>query len=123
MEEDKIKDLFGSFEPELSPSVQFMNKLQRTMEAVEIVKQHNLALKKRNRLAVIIAAACGVAAGVMSTLLFPLVGDWISTFSLCSMAIDYKFLAWILLAAVSGVTTLNAYEIALAKLAPAETIA
>ncbi len=82
MEDDKIKELFNDFEPELSSSFQFMTKLKRNMEAVEIVKQHNAALKKRNKLAVAIAGVCGFAVGVILTLLFPLLGCWVPTFSI-----------------------------------------
>ena len=123
MEDEKIKDLFSNFQPELSPSFQFMAKLQRNMEAVEIVKRHNAALKRRSMIAVAIAAVSGFAMGVLLTLLFPLLGDWVSTFSvslphlqISSLTIDYSFLSWVVMAAASVITALNAYEIALAKL-------
>lgn len=123
MDDDKIKNLFDNFEPELSSSFQFMNQLKKNMEAVEIVRQHNLALKRRNKLAVAIAAVSGFAMGVILTLLFPLVGDWVSTFNISlpdlqisAITIDYSFVAWIIMAGVSAITALNAYEIALAKL-------
>lgn len=131
MEDDKLKDLFLDFQPELpSSSFQFMTTLQKNMEAVEIVKQHNLALRRRNKLAVAVAALSGFAMGVILTLLFPLLGDWISTFNLSlphlsfsSVTIDYSFVAWIVMAGVCIITALNAYEIALAKLTPKESIA
>ncbi|MDE6637883.1 MAG: hypothetical protein K2K32_06580, partial [Muribaculaceae bacterium] len=102
MEEDKLKDIFKEFNPELSSSFQFMTKLQKNMEAVEIVKQYNAAQKKRNKFAVTIAAACGFAVGVILTLLFPLMGDLVSTFSVSlpflhvsSLTINYSFISWI----------------------------
>ncbi len=123
MEDDKIRNLFDNFEPELSSSFQFMNQLKKNMDAVEIVKQHNVALKKRNRLAVVIAAVSGFIMGVILTLLFPLIGDWVSTFNISiprlqisTITIDFSFIAWIVMAGVSIITALNAYEIALAKL-------
>ncbi len=123
MEDDKIKELFNDFEPELSSSFQFMTKLKRNMEAVEIVKQHNAALKKRNKLAVAIAGVCGFAVGVILTLLFPLLGSWVSTFSISlphfqiqNITIEYSYLYWVVMAAVSALTAINAYEIAMAKL-------
>lgn len=124
MEDDKIKKLFDDFQPELSSSHVFMAKLQKGMEAVEIVKRHNLELKKRNRLAVAIAALSGLAIGLIVALILPLAGDWISTFDISiprlrisSISIDYTFVSWIVMAFVSVVTALNAYEIALVKLA------
>jgi hypothetical protein len=129
MEDDKLRNLFNDFQPELSSSSQFMTKLQKNMEMVEILKQHDIALKKRNKLAVVIATVSGFVMGVILTLLFPLIGDWVSTVSvslphlyISHLTIDYSFVAWIVIAGVCIITALNAYEIALAKLAPKETI-
>lgn len=44
MEDDKIRYLFDNFEPELPSSFQFINQLKKNMNAVEIVKQYNVAL-------------------------------------------------------------------------------
>jgi hypothetical protein len=129
MEDDKLRNLFNDFQPELSSSSQFMAKLQKDMEMVEILKQHDIALKKRNKLAVVIAAVSGFVMGVILTLLFPLIGDWVSTFSvslphlhISSLTIDYSFVGGIVMAGACIITALNAYEIALAKLAPKETV-
>jgi hypothetical protein len=129
MEDDKLRNLFNDFQPELSSSSQFMTKLQKNMEMVEILKQHDIALKKRNKLAVVIAAVSGFVMGVILTLLFPLIGDWVSTVSvslphlyISHLTIDYSFVAWIVIAGVCIITALNAYEIALAKLTPKETV-
>lgn len=128
MDDDKLKKLFDNFDPELSSSFQFMDRLKKNMEAVEIVKQHNAELKKRNKLAVAIAAVSGFVMGVILTLLFPLVGNWVSTFNLSipqlqisAITINYSFVAWIIMAGVSIITALNAYEIALAKLTHDDT--
>jgi hypothetical protein len=129
MEDDKLKELFTNFQPEMSSSLQFMAKLQKNMERVEILKQHNVAIKKRNKLAVCIAAAVGFIMGVILTLLFPLIGNWVSTFSISlpylqisSLTIDYSFVGWIVTAVACIITALNAYEIALVKLTPKDAI-
>lgn len=123
MEDDKIKDLFSNFEPELSSSSQFMQRLQQNMNAIEFVKQQNAAMKRRNRMAVLIALVCGFAMGVVLTLAYPLMGDWISTVSISlpflninTLQLNYQPLGWLFFALASGITALNAYEIALAKL-------
>lgn len=123
MDDDKLKDLFRDFQPELSSSDLFMSRLQKSMEAVEFVKRHDRALRRRTRAAVAIAALCGFAMGVICTLLLPLICDWVSTLSISlphlrisSFTIDYSTLAYIAIATVCVITTLNAYEIALAKL-------
>ncbi|MDE6480649.1 MAG: hypothetical protein K2L45_10305 [Muribaculaceae bacterium] len=125
MEDDKIKDIFKDFDPELSSSFQFMAKLQKNMEAVEIIRRYNAAQKRRNKWAVAIAGACGFAMGVILTLLFPMIVDWISSFKIslpllnaATMAIDFSYIAWILVAAVSVLTALWVYELASAKLSP-----
>jgi hypothetical protein len=128
MEDDKLRNLFNDFQPELSTSSKFMAKLQKNMEMIEILKQHDIALKRRNKLAVVIAAVSGFVMGVILTLLFPLIANWIYTVSvslphlhISNLTIDYSFVAWIIIAGVCIITVLNAYEIALAKLAPKET--
>lgn len=127
MDDDKIRNLFDNFNPDIASSFQFMEQLKKNMEAVEIVRQHNVALRKRNRIAVAIAAVSGFLTGVILTLLFPLIGDWVSTFNISiprlqisEITVDYSFVAWIIMAGVSVITALNAYEIAMAKLTPKE---
>jgi uncharacterized paraquat-inducible protein A len=89
--------------------------------------QHHLAIKERNKLAVCIAAAIGFLVGVILTLLFPLIGSWVSTFSISlphlqisSITIDYSFVGWMIVAVTCIIIALNAYEIALVKLPPKE---
>lgn len=123
MDDDKIKDLFNDFHPELSSSFLFMDRLKKNIEVAEIVRQQSVALKRRNRIAVSIAALCGFVMGVILTLLFPLVGDWVSTINvslphlhISTLIVDYSFMAWFVMAGVCVITALNAYEIAMARL-------
>lgn len=121
MEEEKITDLFSNFQPELSSSFGFMAKLKRNMEAVEIVKQHNSTLRKRNRVAVAVAAVSGFLMGVALTLLVPLIRECFSTLDMpllqfSGFAVDYLILWWMVVAAACVLTAINAYEIAMAKL-------
>ena len=126
--DDKIRELFRDFNPQpASSSADFMQRLQKSMDAVEIVRHHSIAMHRRNRLAVAIAAFCGFAAGVIMTLLFPLIGNWVTTFNIAiphmqiqSLTINYSHIAWIAMAALSMIIALNAYEIALARLMPKE---
>lgn len=125
MEDNKIKELFRDFQPELSSTSQFIMKLQKSMEAVEIVKQYNVSLRRRNRLAVVVAGASGFIAGVILTLLFPMIYGWVSSFGsllpagqIDSLIIDYGFVVWLIIGGVCVMTALSAYDIALAKLSP-----
>lgn len=128
MEDDKIKSLFQNFEPELSSDLNFMARLQRSMDAVELVKQRNAALQKRNKLAMLIAGAFGFVLGIISTLLFPVLAGLISGIHLpelhiASITFDPSIIGGLTLAAICVILTLNVYELALAKLTPKEPIA
>jgi TctA family transporter len=122
MDDDTLKKLFSEFSPELSSSSLFMAKLEKNMEAVEFVKQHNLALKKRNKQAIAIAIACGFIMGVISTLLYPIVSSWISRLpfhiQLSAMTIDLNYVILIIMAAVCAIISINTYEIAMTRLSP-----
>ncbi|MCM1067360.1 MAG: hypothetical protein NC418_07300 [Muribaculaceae bacterium] len=127
-DDNKIKDLFGSFDPKLSSSFDFIKKLERNMDAVEIVKRHNLAMRRRSRKAVLIAALSGFVAGVVLSILLPLAGRWIGTLSVSlplpdfgSLSFGTSFISWAIIAVVSTITALNAYEIAMAKLSEAKS--
>ena len=48
-QDDNIKKLFEDFNPELSSRLDFMARLERNLDAVEIVKQHNSASHKAGR--------------------------------------------------------------------------
>ncbi len=127
MDDDKLKDFFGSFDPELSSDIRFMSKLQRNMEAVELVKQRSLATRKRNKVAVAVAALSGVVMGVLITLLFPLVEDWTSSINFTipylgmgPLTVDLRLIGWMLVSVVSGVTAYNSYEIVLFKMTAKE---
>ncbi len=127
MDDDKLKDFFGSFDPELSSDIRFMSKLQRNMAAVELVKQRSLATRKRNKVAVAVAALSGVVMGVLITLLFPLVEDWASSINFTipylgmgPLTVDLRLIGWMLVSVVSGVTAYNSYEIVLFKMTAKE---
>lgn len=126
MDNDNLKELFGNFNPDLSSGSDFIARLQQRMDTIEMVRQYNVELRRRNRIAVMIAALAGFIMGVALTLLMPLIGDWIATFRLSvpghAFNIDLHYIAWVLLAAVSMFTALNTYEIALARLAPKDPV-
>lgn len=122
MEDKDLQQLFRNFNPEISSSDAFMSNLKRGMDVIEMLRAQNLALKKRNRKAIAIAAACGFVMGVIMTLLFPYVSGWMATLSITLPlspslpTISTDVLIWFFMAAVCIITTLNIYEIALAKL-------
>jgi len=123
MEDDKIRLLFRGFEPELSSDFSFMARLQRNMDAVELVRQHNAALRKRNKSAVLIAGAFGFVLGIISTLIYPILSDWLSTihfslpeFHIASLKFEPSVVGGLIMAIVCVILTINVYELALARL-------
>ncbi|MDE6650539.1 MAG: odorant receptor [Muribaculaceae bacterium] len=129
MEDDKLKDIFDGYNPELSSSFQFMRKLERNMESVEIIKRHDAALKRRNKIAVAISGLCGFAMGVILTLILPLIENRISSMSILlpfinisRLTVDYGFVAWIVIAAASVLTAINAYEASMAIISHKEGV-
>lgn len=120
--EDKIKDIFKEFDPELSSSFQFIAKLEKNMEAVEIVRQFHSAQKRRNLWAVAIAGMAGFTVGVVMTLLFPFITEWIASFNFSiplphssTLNFDFSYLAWLLVAMVSVFTSVSVYSIATSR--------
>lgn len=118
MEDDKIKDLFGNFNPGLSDEFQFMKRLERSMDAVEIVRRQNLAMRHRSRKALCIAAIAGFAAGIIFALFMPVLWTWIQSISINIphvatdiVSANYRVIGWVLLAAFSIVISLNTYDI------------
>ncbi|MCM1077408.1 MAG: hypothetical protein NC411_08630 [Bacteroides sp.] len=122
MEDDKIRELFSNFEPDMTSDFTFMTKLQRNMNAVEIVKEHNQALRRRSRTAVVVAAIAGLLTGVIMTLLFPLIIDQISDINISIPMIglklskvDCRLVAWIVMATASCLMSLNVYEMMMVR--------
>ncbi len=123
MEDNIIKEIFKEFDPELSSSFLFMAKLKKNMEAVEYIRQYNVAQKRRNKLAVILAGVSGFAMGVFLTLLYPFITEWIASlnFSISLLAesnlkYDFSHLGWIVIAIGSVLTSMSVYEAASARI-------
>ena len=124
MEDDKLKDFFQDFRPSLSSDEQFIQTLNRNMNAVEAVKKQAAALRRHGRIAVAVAALCGMAAGIILTLLYPLVSGWVSAIDISLPAIgipavtlDCRIVAWMVMGLMCVLTGLNAYEITASRLA------
>lgn len=129
MDDDKIKDLFANFNPELSSDSLFMNRLQRNMDRVELVHRHNAEQRSRNKKAVAIAAFIGFLIGSLFTLTLPYLGD-----ALASMHIErpdsqfisfmsqyYLTLGLLIVGATSVFAAVNAYDLSLFLLRPKGT--
>lgn len=129
MEDDKLKSLFSDFEPELSSDFLFMNKLQRNLNSVEIIRRHSAEVRARSRKAVAIAAFVGFIVGFLCSWTLPYlsvaVSNWQLTLPSESMlyafANNFSLIAWIVVGGTSVLAALNTYEVSLSLLKPKET--
>lgn len=128
MEEDKLTSLFAEFRPELSSDRQFMNRLTRNMESVEIVKRRMAEMRARNRRAIAVAAVVGFVVGFLFSLVLPylsgLVADWQLTLpeeSVMSVAADYfAVIAWGVTGATAVIAAINTYDMMTSRPIPLE---
>lgn len=129
MDDNKLKSMFSDFEPELSSDIQFMNRLQRSLDSVEIIKQHTAEVRSRSRKAVAIAAVVGFIVGFLFSLSLPYldnaVSNWQMTLPSGSMlnafADNFTIIAWLVVGGTSVLAALNTYEVSLSLLKPKDT--
>lgn len=130
MDDNKLKTLFSNFEPELTSDSRFMDKLQRSLNSVEIIKQHTAEVRSRNKTAVIIAAVSGFIIGLLLSLSLPYLSHAVSNWQLTlpnesllnAVANNFTIIAWLIVGGTSVLMALNTYEISLSLLKPKETV-
>ena len=71
MEDDNIRSLFADFDPDLSSSFQFMDRVEREIDNMEIVHKHLTARRQRSRIAMAVAACVGFVVGFVLALYIP----------------------------------------------------
>ncbi|MDE6127437.1 MAG: hypothetical protein K2G30_10840 [Muribaculaceae bacterium] len=123
MEEDKLKDVFDAFRPELTSDSLFLAGLRRNMEAVEIVRRRQEESRRRGRRAVLVAAVTGFAVGAILSALLPYIGEFAGRISLGAPdsgipLIGWQSIGWGVIGLASVLTSLNAYTLALARQNP-----
>lgn len=131
MDDDKIRDLFRTFQPELTSECGFLSRLEDKMKAIDMVKRQIADMRRRNRIAVAVAAVSGFVVGVVLTLLMPMILDWSTTVNLSvprlgipEVNVDMHVVCWTLMAAVCVLTVYGSYELTVAGLSrKAESVA
>lgn len=123
MEDEKLREIFESYRPSLRPQDEFMTVLERRMRAVESVKRQTAVMRRRNRVAVVVAALSGFLAGVVATLLFPIVEQWVATLNvslpsswLPNVEAAYVIAEWVIAATACVIAAYNAYGLTLSHL-------
>lgn len=130
MEEDKIRDLFAGFNPGLSDADSFMERVTRGLDAVEVVRERQAVMRRRQRRALGVAAFIGMFVGIGLTMLYIHVADSIAALHLPDMAwivrdfgmpvetrqiaVDLRIPTLLLFAAAASMTAVNAYTFSMA---------
>lgn len=122
-EDDKIRQLFREYNPEIKSDYQFIAHLKDKLDKVEIVKQHNEARYNANRRALGVAVLAGFVLGVIMTLLFPVLCSMLKSFEFPihipfsnELLINGRMIMLISMCAATCLISLNIYEIALSRL-------
>lgn len=131
MEDDKLKSLFSNFEPDLSSDFQFITKLQKSLNSVEIIREHAAEVRSRSKKAIVIAALVGFLVGFLFSMLLPYLSDTVSNWQLTlpresvlnSFANNFTTFAWLIIGGTSVLAALNSYEISLSLLKQKEATA
>lgn len=121
MEEDRIKEIFADFKPEISSDISFLARLQSNLDSVEMVRARNEAINKRTKLAVVIAACVGFIAGFLFSIALPyistMLGNLINAFPqgvyTHALLDNTLTLTWILIGAATIFISLNTYNASL----------
>lgn len=117
-ENDEIKDLFAGFNPQVGGSRDFMNRLSRNLDTIDMIKKHNIAVRRVNRMAAVIAVIAGFAAGVAATMLLPVLKGAVGNVE--TPGISFFFMStpdlvqtglWLLVGVVSVLVALSAYDL------------
>lgn len=117
-ENDEIKELFAGFNPQVGGSRDFMNRLSRNLDTIDMIKKHNIAVRRVNRMAAVIAVIAGFAAGVAATMLLPVLKAAVGTVE--TPGISFFFMStpdlvqaglWLLVGVVSVLVALSAYDV------------
>lgn len=62
--DDKLKELFADYRPQFTDNDEFMQSIEKKLEAVELLKQYKLSNRRRSRIALATAFVLGIIACV-----------------------------------------------------------
>lgn len=126
MEDDNIRSLFADFDPDLSSSFQFMDRVEREIDNMEIVHKHLTARRQRSRIAMAVAACVGFVVGFVLALYIPYFEALIQGVSLPAMP-DFAtrfapgfdaiaMILWVCIGVIVIVASVGSYELTLSLL-------
>lgn len=117
MEDDKLKNLFAGFDPELSDDAHFMSQVVRSLQAVEFAKQQCARVQRVNRISVAVASIVGFLCGMAFTLSYPYLLSLLDGFrdmgrDVAWMISEYgDLMVWIICSVFTCVLTYVGYDL------------
>lgn len=124
MEDDRLKEFFEKFSPDLKPDRIFLSDLDKRIEMIEEIRKENVELRRRCRIAVSVATLCGFIAGFIFCMLLPTIEVWVGNLKsvipqasvVYGIVENHSLLAWILIASGICLISVNAYQLSMALL-------
>lgn len=115
-DDEKIRELFAGFEPETTSDAQFLDRLNRALDSVEMIRERTARQRRRNRRAVAIAALAGFASGVGVSALWswlgPYLADLLGRLDVAELVATPVVVGvgWLLTGAIALTASLGAYD-------------
>lgn len=115
--EERLYDIFATYNPEMSSDEFFMHRLERNLEAVELVKSQLEHRRRMSRVAVVAAAITGFITGILATMCYPYLSQQIAEAAktdtvMSSLITDYgSVIIWSAIALTTAVLSYTAYDI------------
>lgn len=118
-DDQKLRELFGLFNPDTGSDVQFIRTLEKRLDAVELIRKHNAQVVHNMRNAAVAAACAGFICGFLFSLALPYIGvvaNQIMTSVprnsfLSVVATNYVLISWIIISILTGTLSLNTYHL------------
>lgn len=125
MEDKDIKEMFEAFEPNMKPDFEFMSQLKRAMDSVEMIRERQIAFRRRQHRAMAVAIATGFLTGIVFTLLLSMSTAPVHTDHIIACIsrprID-PIWYWMGIGILSLIATFSAYDVALGLQRPSAKV-
>jgi hypothetical protein len=117
-----LNNIFSSYEPELSSDDLFIRRLEYKLDTIKLLKDQNVAMRRRCRRAIVAAATAGFVVGLIFSLAMPYIIHAFMSLKaympdsslLTALADNCRYTIWPLICATSLFIAVNTYEISLA---------
>ena len=121
MEVEKLKEIFREYDPDLSSSMAFLDRLDRNLDSVEMIHRENESVMKRNRIAVAAAACAGFMVGILFSFTLPYISELVRSLMnvipgvSCQDISDVypRMVSWIVVGVVSVFASISTYDISI----------